>query len=458
MKTVLTVFLILVGGSLLGQALNTTLRGTWQDQSLPTSLGLRYNDIWGYAPDDGREYAIMGSLNFTHFIDVTDPDMPIEVHRELDPGSCIWRDFKTYGHYAYGVAEFCNAGLEIYDLSNLPGPPTKVYDSDEFFTNAHNVWIDTATARLYAVGLTGSHDMVVLDLSQDPDDPSLFAEVSFLTNGYVHDIHVVNDTAYTSHGSNTLMVIYDLSELPDEPTPISQIASNGFNHSSWVTPDGTAIVIADETADAPLIFADISDIEHPVQRSTIQSALLAPSGSTAHNPFVVGDDFVAVAYYDDGLQIYNIDDIGHPFLAGYYDTDTVTITYSQDGAWGTYPYLPSGNIITSDILFGLTVVQPLFPLRDCLSDVEVAGSYDNHWDLISRDTLTNSASYADDAQLTIRAPQCVEGAPGFTIETGSTLAVLMEDACQEGASARSKDRTKEILTDPPAKEEKGDIR
>lgn len=448
MKTVFTIFLVLLGELLSGQALNTTLQGIWQDQSLSLSDSLRYNDIWGYAAADGREYAIIGSLEFTHFIDVTNPVSPVEVHRESDPSSCIWRDFKTYGHYAYGIAEFCNAGLEIYDLSTLPSPPVKVYDSQEFFTNAHSVWIDTATARLYAVGLRGGSDMVALDLSQDPENPSLIAEVSFLDYGYVHDIHVVNDTAYTSHGANRLLVIYDFGPLPTTgvPTVISQIPSNGFNHSSWVTSDGSGIVLADETSNAPLIFVDISDIENPVEKATIQSTLLDSSGSTVHNPFIVGDDFVAVSYYDDGLQIYNMDDLGNPFLAGYYDTDTVITSYRQFGAWGTYPYLPSGNIITSDILFGLTVVKPSFPLRDCLTDVEVSGAYDNHWDLISQDVLTNSASYSDSAQLIMRAPDCVNGTPDFSIELGSTLDVYIEDPCQGTSSARSKDRNKLVPT------------
>ncbi len=443
MKAFFTVILVLLGEFLCCQALNTTLRGSWQDQSLPTSAGLRYNDVWGYASDDGREYAIIGSLNFTHFIDVTNPESPVEVHRESDPNSCIWRDFKTYGHYAYGVAEFCNAGLEIYDLSTLPNPPIKVYDSNEFFTNAHNVWIDTTTARLHAVGLTDGNDMITLDLSQNPQNPTLVAEISFLDYGYVHDIHVVNNIAYTSHGSDRLLVIYNLDASTGQPTVISQIPSNGFNHSSWVTPDGSGIVMADETSNAPLIFADISDIENPVETATIKSTLLGPNGSIAHNPFIVGDDFVAVAYYDDGLQIYNMDDLGNPFLAGYYDTDTITTVYRADGAWGTYPYLPSGNIINSDILFGLTVVQPSFPLRDCLSDVDVSGAYDNEWELISKDRLTNSASYADNASLTIRAPDYVSGAPDFMIELGSTLEVYIEDLCNQ--ALRSKDSNKEVI-------------
>ncbi len=43
---------------------------------------------------------------------------------------------------------------------------------------------------------------------------------------------------------------------------------------------------------------------------------------------------------------------------GYYDTDTDPTTYSGfSGAWGTYPYFPSGLVIASDMKKGLFVLE-----------------------------------------------------------------------------------------------------
>ena len=98
--------------SLLGQPQNTTLRSNWDDNSLDGLSGLFYNDIWGYADEQGREFAIIGTVKHTVFINVTNPDQPIEIDRILGGKSCVWRDFKTYGHYAYGVSDGCSDGQQ----------------------------------------------------------------------------------------------------------------------------------------------------------------------------------------------------------------------------------------------------------------------------------------------------------------------------------------------------------
>lgn len=414
------------------QALNTTLHSTWTDQSLTLSSGLRFNDIWGYAAPDGREYAIIGSRNFTHFIDITDPQNPVEVDREAGQGNCTWRDFKTYGHFAYGVGEYCDSGLEIYDLSTLPDSVDRVYDSNEFFTDAHNVWIDTAKGRLYAVGIgDGSADVVALDLISNPAAPTHLKDLLFPEYGYVHDIHVINDTAFTSHGSDQKLVIYDFSNLPANPLKISEISSNGYNHSSWVSDNGDALVMADESFNRSVIVADISDINNPVQRSTFKSQLLGATGSIAHNPFIIGNDFVGLAYYDDGIQIYKMDDLDNPSLAGYYDTDTVGMTYTSAGAWGIYPYFPSGTIVGSDIKYGLFVISTSFPLSDCQKDVRVDGLYDNQWDILSMDSITSTAAYHDNAALIMRAPDQVSLKLDFSVEGGSEMFIYIEDPCTQ---------------------------
>ena len=58
------------------------------------------NDIWGWVDSSGNEYAIVGMNNGTSIIDLSDPLSPQEVL--FVPGmNSIWRDIKTYGHYAY---------------------------------------------------------------------------------------------------------------------------------------------------------------------------------------------------------------------------------------------------------------------------------------------------------------------------------------------------------------------
>ena len=83
-----------------------------------------YSAVWGYKAPDGREYAIIGSYDGTQFVDVTDVTNIIEVGfvPSTNPGSSsnLWREMKTYSHYAYIVSEVTNSGIQIVDLQYLP--------------------------------------------------------------------------------------------------------------------------------------------------------------------------------------------------------------------------------------------------------------------------------------------------------------------------------------------------
>ena len=419
--------------------LNIDSLSRWDDASLVSQGGLTYNDIWGYVDENGREYAILGSRNFTHFIDVTNPQSPKEVDREVGGSNCTWRDYKVYGHYAYGVADFCSAGLEIFDLSPLPDSVRKVYDSREFVNNTHNVFIDTSSGRLYAVGFVSSvgTDIVILDLTQDPEQPELLRNLELPGSSsadYVHDVYVRNDTAYCSQGNQGTLHVYDLTDLtvPDNAiVPIASWTSSGYNHSNWLSENGKTIVLANETFGQPLRIADYSNKSAIVEVATIKSNLLAPgqTNSIAHNPFILGNDFAIISYYEDGLVIIGIEDPTDPFIVGYYDTRPEGSSYGFDGAWGVYPFLPSGNMIVSDIENGLLVLAPIFPLKDCENNVLVTGHYEDGWEIISSDSLKAEATFSPGATIDFFAPQGIELLPGFEVGIESDLNGRISDEC-----------------------------
>jgi len=103
---------------------------------------------------------------------------------------------------------------------------------------------------------------------------------------------------------------------------------------------------------------DVSDLQNMVVTSTFKSN----TGPTPHNPFIVGNTCY-IAYYLDGLQVYDVSDPYLPVRIGYFDThyqEPLGGPYpslAYQGAWGAYPYLPSGNVLVSDMQNGLYVLD-----------------------------------------------------------------------------------------------------
>ncbi len=341
-------------------SLNMSLLGGWDDPSLPSAGSIKYNDIWGYADCEGNEYAILGSARYIHFINITGPEAPLEIARFEGSVNSVWRDFKTYGQYAYAVADQGTDGLMVFDLSQLPGSVSLVFQDNENFTRSHNIFIDVPTARLYLAGSNAIFNGVAAySLAENPGQPA-FLGTQPLPGGYFHDIYVRNHIAFCSHGGNGLWA-YDFSDF-DNIQVLGNLTSypeQGYNHSSWLSEDGAQLAFADETHGASLKLVDVSDLSNIRLLDLFRSELLAPevTNSIAHNPFV-REQYAIVSYYHDGVQIFDLSNPEEVERVAYYDTYPENQNYSgYQGCWGVYPYLPSGNIIASDISHGLYILS-----------------------------------------------------------------------------------------------------
>lgn len=315
------------------------------------------NDIWGYQSEDGREYAITGTLDSTFFFDVTNPESMKKVDAKAGKDiDAIHRDFKTFENYCYGVADEGRSSLQIFDLSYLPDSVHKVYDSDSLIERSHNIFIDQD--RLYATSNktdSSFNPMTVLSL-ENPEKPKLLGHLDAKPYSFrnVHDVYVRNDTAYCSNEGAGLF-IFDYTN-PENPVLINAIRSypqQGYNHSSWLSESGDFLVFADETHGLPLKAFDASNLANIKLLSTFGSSV--QEGAVAHNPFIK-DGLAYVSYYHEGLQVFDLTNPENPEQLASYDT------YPQNeedefenfnGLWGVYPFLPSPTIIGSDISNGL---------------------------------------------------------------------------------------------------------
>lgn len=335
--------------------------------SLNPHPNLPYTDIWGYAAN-GHEYALMGITGGTSIIDVTDPANPVEV--DVVPGPLAppyeWRDIKTHLNYAYIISEGSGSGsgLQVVDLSYLPDSASLVYTFNNTFTSSHNVFIADGYAYVVGTSLGGMH---ILDLTV----PSIPVQTGYYsTSGYIHDVYVWNDTAYVS-SANT----YDIVNVSDKFNP--QLVSTSatlpgiYAHSGWLTEDKRYFVACEEFNVRDITVWDLQD------RSSWN--LVVPTwqmsgASPVHNVFVLGD-YAHISYYKDGYVVLDISNPENPLFAGQYDTYPSSGGGTYNGAWGVYPYLPSGNILVSDMVTGLYVCKFNPPVTSIIGNNEIPDNF-----------------------------------------------------------------------------------
>jgi choice-of-anchor B domain-containing protein len=329
---------------------DTTLLGSW-------FFNNAYNEVWGMVVDS-KEYAVIGSTAGTHIFDVTIPDssyLAAFVPGAQTGGIIIHRDYHDYNGYLYAVADEGISTLQIIDISTLPDSVSVVYDSDNLFVRAHNIFIDTATAKMYACATKDSasnYPMNIYSLA-DPTNPTFL--YTYPDVGHVHDVYVRNDTAYCNNGPDALTVV-DFTSGSSHTTlgTLTSYPHQGYNHSGWLSEDGQIYVFADENHGLDIKICDVSDLSNITVLSQINSNVHVDS-SMAHN-LIIKNDTLYVSYYHDGVRLYDISDPANPFEIAWYDTYLETDHQSYRGAWGVYPFLPSGNVLVSDMQSGLFVL------------------------------------------------------------------------------------------------------
>tara|TARA_B100002052_G_scaffold189922_1_gene173060 strand:+ start:39612 stop:41903 length:2292 start_codon:yes stop_codon:yes gene_type:complete len=312
------------------------------------------NDIWGWVdPADESEYALVGLVNGFSCVNVTNPSNPVEEFFISDLSS-TWRDVKTWGNYAYVTTE-ANAGLLIVDLNDMTGNtywnifqfnnPTTGQSTS--FTASHNLYIDE-NGICYIFGASSNNGSnpadgaIFLDVAANPTNPHYLGAWN---DEYIHDGMVRGDTLYAGCIYTGNLYVIDVSDKNNPVTIGTHPTPNAFTHNAWVSDDGNYVFTTDETSDAYIGAYDISDVTNIQEVDRIQSN--PGSNSIPHNTHVDGN-FIVTSWYRDGTTVHDVSNPHNMVQVAYYDS------YSGsgdgfDGCWGTYPFLPSGNIISSDI-------------------------------------------------------------------------------------------------------------
>ena len=322
------------------------------------------NDVWGYYDSaTAKEFALVGNRNGTLVADVTNP-AAVTNSLWVPGANSIWRDIKTWSHYAYAVHDVpagnsASNGLLIINLDSMTHkfvrlPVPMPGGATDTLRRAHNLWIDEE-GKLYAFGSNvGVGGAVIVDVAADPWNPSV---LGVYNTYYLHDGFARHDTLYGAALWEDIQVVG--VALPSQPVTFASFDSpDHFAHNCWLSDDGNTLYTTDEVANGFVAAYNVNDLSnvdelfrHKVQPGT---------GLIPHNAHVDGNHLVT-SYYTFGCHVLDVEFPELPVLVAYYDTSPQFSGTGYNGAWGAYPYLPSGNILVSDIETGLWVLNPEYP-------------------------------------------------------------------------------------------------
>jgi choice-of-anchor B domain-containing protein len=337
------------------------------------------SNLWGFADaDDGREYAVIGLNSGTAVVEVTDPTRPRVVGSVPGPAS-PWREVKVHQRWnaalgrhdawAYVVSEATGAGLQIIDLTELP-ESISLLETFRGFETAHTVFLANADPTTGAPNVVdrppvlyieGSNEgFLALDLA-NPRSPSIAGR---FVGSYVHDVWAGvlrgnRASACVRHDPCELVVDWgadavrfiDFTEK-SSPVIVSELGypGLGYAHSGWISRDGDYLFSFDEGdelasgGNSSIRVLDIRNLAQP----TVAAVWTSSTAAIEHNGYVVGD-LLFVSHYERGLTVLDVSAPTTPREIGFFDTFPASDTARFHGAWGVYPFLPSGTLLVSNI-------------------------------------------------------------------------------------------------------------
>lgn len=329
---------------------------------------VRCSNLTGYADSNGHEYALVGTSRGLEIIDVTDPVNPDYLY--LVPGATgsggDWREVATYKGFAYVTTEQAS-GLVVVNLNYLPDSIGYHTINPGGMETSHTIFIDE---KGYAYVNGTDQDQLFLDLNANAWNPPLRGRY---TNSYVHDCIVRNDTMWAACINDGFMKVVDVSVKNSTNAASKTLATwntpQNFSHNAWLSDDNRYIFTTDEKPASYLTCYDVSNLENI--RETDRTQVNPGSNTIIHNTYFK-DDYCITSYYTYGITIHDVARKNNLVETGNYDTSP----YTGDGfrgAWGVWPFLPSGNIIISDIETGLWIVKPTY-VRACYVEGTVTDS------------------------------------------------------------------------------------
>ncbi len=302
----------------------------------------------------------------------------MKVYQYFDGGS------NRYRAYAYVTTEASGSGLQVIDLSGLPATATLATTlSDtgsqhtDYISNidyATNVVLPGAEAFLYVAGSDLADGAWRVYSLADPAQPQFIAAAP-TGSEYVHDatsLLITDERAAQCGAGHDPCEVYvdfntnsvDLWDVTDKGAPVcfrprrTPTRATRTRAGPPPTSAGSSCTTrprrSSTACNTQIYTMNVDDLLNPF----IVASYQGPGTATDHNGYVKGG-FLYVSHYRRGLVVFDASEPEQLREVASFDTflQPAADSAGTDGAWGVYPFFPSGTVVISDISNGLFVLR-----------------------------------------------------------------------------------------------------
>ncbi|MEQ1923933.1 MAG: FG-GAP-like repeat-containing protein, partial [Pyrinomonadaceae bacterium] len=365
----------------------------------------KFADIFG----EGN-IAVMGSYGCkgAFIFDITNPDAPVLANWYNPGNNQQFLEAIVVGNRGY-FASGNSGGVHIVDLSNPYSPQLLgIVNSTNGggHNSIHEMVVMNQGGGIFLIenfNSTSNKTLKVINVT-NPAAPVFVRDIIPTEPQWVHAMVVKGNRMFTSgwgNGTNRGRTeIYDISNITTQaPTllgfvsdPSSVVTAGNRMHSAWPSEDGNYLYSCRELLDGDVRVYDIHDPAVPVLVNTIKASSYGLNAVAPHNPVVHGN-YLYVAWYQAGIQVFELSNPAVPKRVGQYDTYQTEFVYAEpdakksrssklslaetepwdifcgaenlqnalpstyDGNWAVYPFLGQNKVLAGDLKNGLLVLD-----------------------------------------------------------------------------------------------------
>ena len=332
----------------------------------PSTGTNHYSDVVAESRSNGKSYAYVSSWHNTSGVwifDVTNPSAPTFIARYANSTTLDMQGIEVdngIGYFGddFGPTGAPGTGIHIVNLSNPANPTliTRITSAQGGYDSVHDLTLD-GNGHLFVPNYRVNDDVQIWNVS-NPATPTLQMTLHGTDTLSVHDVTVANNKLIMN-GWGGQVDIWDITNLDTQPPKMLGSFFSGLHtQDSSLTPDGKFLVCPRElTSNGDIGIFDISDPTNVVRVATITTPGWGINATSPSTTKIMGN-LLFVAWYQQGLMVFDISTPSNPILVGNYDTwpgFSFGGSGGGDGDWGVWPFLGLDRVLVSDRTTGLYI-------------------------------------------------------------------------------------------------------